>query len=1175
MRNYSFILFLALFQYVVPLHAQNIPHAFLPIEFIANEGQWAGDFLFKGNNPYADIYIKKNGLRIIQSAEQNHEILEAHHHGKKLPGNTLKFHVYDMQFEGCNEHIEVEKNKIQKHYYNYFLGKDRSTWKSNIHPCQNVDLKNMYNGIDIHLYSEAGNAKYDIIAKPFANMAQVKIKYDGVESLSLEKKKLLIKTSIGTNTELAPYAYQLINDEKVEVACEYQLHADHTVSFQFPNGYDKKQILYVDPVMIFARLTNSPADNWGFTATFDGNGNFYAGGISNSIGYITTVGAFDVNFNGGSTTTGGGFPSDAVISKYDATGNTLIYGTYIGGLNNDQPHSIFSRADSALVIVGRTYSTDFPISATGKFQTLSGDADLFVFVLSNDGTTNLGSTYMGGSGQDGVNITPIYTSLISLKHNYGDDARSEVIADNSNNIYVAASSSSANFPTQQANQGIIGGLQDGVIFELNPDCSSLLWSTFIGGTNDDACYVLSFDKTNNNILYVAGGTESNTGIPTNAGTISQNFNGVVDGFILKIDAPTKTITKGTYIGTNSYDQIYGIQTDDSNHVYVMGQTQGAFPVIGNPFTNPGSSQFVAKIDNNLSTFLVSTVYGSGTTAFTNISPVAFLVDKCQNVYVSGWGGNTGGNPGNTLNMPLSTNAYQSTTDGLDFYFIVFDKNLQNLLYATYYGQNSTLAGEHVDGGTSRFDPNGIIYQAVCAACGGSTFPTTLGSSTSGSPNCNLGCIKLDFQLQNPNAVANFQGDSIGCSPFQVDFLNNSTSSTGYIWNFGDGSPTTTQTNPSHTYTTPGTYVVTLIASNPNGCTSTLDTATLVVKVKNDAINASFTSAKVDSCGPFTANFNNNSTYNGGIPPASSSFFWDFGDGSTYNGINPPLHSFPAVGVYNVKLVMVDTNACHSPDSMVVVINFSSCNVLAEFIGPDSVCMPLSNFVDQSTNATTWNWTFGDGGNATATNPSHAYTAQGTYQVILIAGNPASCNKLDTAQQSVTVFPSPIADFDWSPDPPQVNTPTTFTNTSVGATSYLWDFGDGATSTKKDEVHAYNKDGEYNVCLTAWNVYGCPDTVCKKVRGLVVPLVDVPTGFSPNGDGINDFVYVKGYGIEKMTFRIYNRWGQKVFESTDKAIGWDGRYKGQMQEMEVYAYTLSVDFFDGTSTFKKGNITLLK
>ena len=92
---------------------------------------------------------------------------------------------------------------------------------------------------------------------------------------------------------------------------------------------------------------------------------------------------------------------------------------------------------------------------------------------------------------------------------------------------------------------------------------------------------------------------------------------------------------------------------------------------------------------------------------------------------------------------------------------------------------------------------------------------------------------------------------------------------------------------------------------------------------------------------------------------------------------------------------------------------------------------------------------------------------------------------------------------------------------------------------------------------------------------MVPLVDVPSGFSPNGDGVNDVVYVKGYGIEKMTFRIFNRWGEKVFESTNMNNGWDGRYKGVMQEMEVYQYTLNVTFFDKSNTTKKGSITLLK
>lgn len=1157
-------------------------HAFAPVEYVENLGQWEGDFLFKGHNPYADIYLRNSGFRIIQSDANNHKLLEDAHHGKVDGPYTLKYHCYDMNFVGSNPNAVKTKSKLQKHYYNYFLGKDPSKWKSKIHPALNVDYTDFYEHIDLHVYSQEGNVKYDLIVKPGGTPTSVKIHYAGVSGMKIDKKKLVISTTLGENTELAPYAYQFVNDTKIEVPCEYELTNGNEVSFRFPKGYNKNHTLFIDPVMVFARLTNSVADNWGFTATYDSLGNFYAGGITSGAGYIVTAvapGPFDNTYNGGSTTDGGGFPCDVTISKYSPNGVTLEYGTYIGGLSNEQPHSIVSRPDGNLAIAGRTYSSDFPISTNSYDNTINGNSDMFVFVLSNDGTTNVGSTYIGGNAADGENITPIYTSLIGLKHNYGDDARSEIISDNNSNVYIAASTSSTNFPTVQPFQASNGGIQDGVIFQLNPTCTNLLWSTYLGGGGNDACYVLSFDKQNSNILYVAGGTES-VGLPTTAGSISPAYNGGIDGFVFKIDVPSKTITRGTYIGTSSYDQVYGIQTDDSNHVYIMGQTTGTFPVIGGVYTNPNSSQFVSKMDNNLSSFIVSTVYGSGTNAFTNISPVAFLVDKCQNVYVSGWGGPTGGNPGNTNGMPITANALKSTTDGSDFYFIVFSKNLQNLLYATYYGQNNTTAGEHVDGGTSRFDPNGVIYQAVCAACTATTFPTSdpvLFPSTSSSQNCNLGCLKIDFQLQNPSAQASFTGDSVGCAPFPVTFNNTSTSATSYLWDFGNGI-TSNATSPTYTYTTAGNYTVKLIAFNPDGCTASSDTTTLTIVVKTDSVNASFTAVKVDTCGPFTAQFTNTSTYNNGAPPASSIFIWNFGDGTTYTGQTPSPnpHTYPSTGVYTVTLVMIDTNACKSPDSMQVVIDFSASFVKAQFIGPDTICIPeTATFVDQSTNASAWGWNFGDGGTSTVSSPTYTYNTPGTYTVKLITTNPNTCNLVDSASKVISVYPSPVADFTWAPNPPTPNTPNEFTNLSTGATRYYWDFGDGTSSTLRDDVHIYEKDGTYNVCLTVWNDYGCQDTACRPVRGVVIPLVDVPTGFSPNGDGVNDVVYVKGYGIRNMTFRIFNRWGEKIFESKEKSKGWDGRYKGVMQEMEVYGYTLFVEFMDGTKTTKNGNITLLK
>jgi gliding motility-associated-like protein len=140
------------------------------------------------------------------------------------------------------------------------------------------------------------------------------------------------------------------------------------------------------------------------------------------------------------------------------------------------------------------------------------------------------------------------------------------------------------------------------------------------------------------------------------------------------------------------------------------------------------------------------------------------------------------------------------------------------------------------------------------------------------------------------------------------------------------------------------------------------------------------------------------------------------------------------------------------------------------------------------------------------------------------------------------------------------------------------FGDGdslITTSRGPVIHQYNSTGTFDACLTAYNQIGCDSTVCKQVKANIVSLVDVPNAFTPSSGDINSVVYVKGFGIAKMQFVIWNRWGQKVFETNNRNQGWDGKYKGALQPMDVYAYTLSVEFSDGTKTTRKGDITLIR
>ena len=160
-----------------------------------------------------------------------------------------------------------------------------------------------------------------------------------------------------------------------------------------------------------------------------------------------------------------------------------------------------------------------------------------------------------------------------------------------------------------------------------------------------------------------------------------------------------------------------------------------------------SNQFIAVFTNNLEKLLRSTVVGTGK-GTPDISPTAFLVDVCNNIYISGWGSSTGNGPLSTLNMPITPNAFQNTTDGNDFYIMILNDNLDNLVYATYFGGSQS--AEHVDGGTSRFSKEGVIYQSVWMG-GNNDFPIEPDpgavSSTNNSNNCNNGVFKFDLIFQ--------------------------------------------------------------------------------------------------------------------------------------------------------------------------------------------------------------------------------------------------------------------------------------------------------------------------------------------------------------------------------------------------------------------------------------------
>ncbi len=1185
------------------------------LQFVENKGQWDKSIRFKTDFQGGALILKPSGYKVVLHNKDQLKALAGYYSGhfdssseKKLIKDMRKLvvhsHAYEINFLNADSSAIAEPDKPLSVYNNYFIGNDSSKWRTGCKVFNGITYKNVYKNVDIRYYSDNGNLKYDIIIKPGADVSRLALQFNGLDGLSLNKYgNLTLKTSVGDVYQTIPSSYQVVNNVRSKVKAAFQLDGN-TVHFKV-DKYDKTNTLVIDPTEIFSTFVGSISDDWGYTATYDNDGNFYAGGIVFADGFDSkNVGGYDETFNGGDESEGSTVACDISLIKFNSTGNLALYATYLGGKGDEVPCSMVVDNNGNLIVLGRTSSADYPVTVPG-FGT-GGSFDIILSKFSSDGKTLMASRKFGGTGSDGVNIQPKYVSegMLSLRRNYGDDARSEVIIDNSNNICLASSTRSSDFPvTANASKKRLTGDQDGVFLKVSSDLTTVYTSTLLGGNGDDAAFVLDISRTTGNI-YVAGGTTS-TDLAFNAvnapeGIVHNTYQGgACDGFIAELSSSNNALIKVCYVGTGGNDMVYGMKTDKYGYPYAMGTTTTSFPVYKSAFNannnQANGKQFITKLNPDLTDVIYNANFGKGIN-IPDISPTAFLVDVCGNVYVSGWGGrpNDPYYPGqNTFGLSTTANALPKQPDGNDFYFFVLEKNANSQLYGSFFGNQDTPTsfGDHVDGGTSRFDSRGVIYQAVCANCGkNGSFPTgPTGVWSGGNPaqtgaECNEAAVKIAFELSGVIAsirtsINSVLHDTTGCIPLTVDFEDTIALGKKYIWDFGDGTQVITTTPAtSHVYNTLGNYKVSLVSIDSSLC-NIADTAYINIRARNNPAHIGLTVTKLLPCQSFNYQFNNISTPYTGYTFQPGDFTWGFGDGTkTTTNATSLTHQYLSSGVYNVKLYFTDTAFCNSPDSVTTQLRVASV-LKAQFTTPSNGCAPYRAVFDNtSLGGQNFVWDFGDGTTSTEAYPIHLYQNPGTYTVKLSATDNLTCNPQSDTSIVIAVHESPTTSFTYSPTIPKENTPYVFTNTSIGANNYKWNFGDGDTLNIPNQLpvtHIYNASNTYSVCLIAYNQFGCSDTLCQQIKTIVTPLVDVPNAFSPNGDGTNDVIYVKGYGIDKMTWNIYNRWGQLLFSSYNLNTGWDGRFKNALQSQDVYAYILNVEFTDGTKVQKKGDITLLR
>ncbi len=1210
------------------------------LDFIENKGQWDAAIKFKTEIPGGALVLQANSYRVLQYHPEDFQRVTGGEHDHSMVVNESKkgksiitkenanpiaaaeekgvrSHTYEVKFLNANPNPQIVPDKVLTSSNNYFFGNDPNKWVSDCKIYQAVTYKNMYPNIDIRFYTNNAALKYDIIVHPGGDPSKVILYFDGIDGLKVKQNILQIKTSVALNKETIPSTYVLGKTDRKEVSCSYAVKGNF-VSFKLNEKYDHTGTLVIDPSPAFASYSGSRPDNWGFTATYDGAGNLYSGGVVFGGGFPVTNGSI---YKGGS----GDAPSDICVMKFSNTG-ARIYATYIGGATNEQPHSMVTDRAGNLIIAGRTNSADYPTA--GNLKTFFGieGGGLYDIVLTklNSNGGIISSIVIGGKGNDGVNIAPNYESvggISSTRRNYGDDARSEVILDGNENILLASVTQSEKFPTttntfQRTHGSFTTGFkQDGVLIKVNPALDNIIFSSFLGGNGDDAPFVLSVNPTDGNI-FVAGVTASDNLSGTGGGVVFPAKLGAknsLDGFIMSIKSDGSAINRTTYIASTGEDIIFGIQFDKLGFPYITGTTTGSFPVINSPFNTKFPDQaagkhFIAKLNPDLSGFIFFTNFGNGRANATrpSLSITAFLVDRCERLYVSGWGGtrfNFRGYDFDPLTgLPQSSDSYQRNTDEGDFYFIVLEKNGTDLLYGSYFGQTGGFP-DHVDGGTSRFDPNGAIYQTLCS-CANRESPGISGqiigtpgawSPLRGNTACNMFSVRFDFNKAGVasgvrSAINGRSNDSTGCVPLTVNFEDTVTEDSRgkkFYWDFGDGSPEVITTVPkvSHTFNIVGNYRVRLKSEDLTTCNGS-ETSYITIIVKNNAVqNLAFNYTVVQPCVNRIYEFTNLSLPPQGESFAANSFEWDFGDGSpkiTTDG-RSVRYQYKADGSYIVRLTLKDKRFCNEDDFIEQTIRISAA-LDPKFTATTACLGSPTKFTYTGNGGASFVWDFFGDGSATDTraNPEFTYPSAITYQAKLTVTDPNTCdiNKSKSIVIPVVVSPIPIASFDYTPrGSTQPNQFFQFTNLSIGATQYQWNMGDGKSfiTNKKDTVirYIFPATAKYSVCLFASNAAGCIAKKCEDIDAVVDPLFNVPNAFSPNGDGVNDRVYVRGFGIAKMTWKIYNRWGSVVYIGTDQFEGWDGKFNGKLQPQEVYNYTLEIEFSSKERQTQTGDITLLR
>ena len=640
----------------------------LPLAFESNVGQ-AGSavrYLSRGRGYALSLSSTEAALRLSGAANES---------------ATVRWQVV-----GGNRDAHIAGESPLPGKTNYFIGNDPAKWRTGVANYASVRYTSVYPGIDLVYHGNQRQVEYDFVVAPKASPRQIRLAFQGIESMRLGKEgELILRTAHGDLVQPRPFVYQERDGKRKQVDGRYALLGKNEVGFVL-GRYDRSRTVVIDPVLLYSTFFGGTGLDQGLAIVADSSGNTYVAGFTDSTSFPGSSGSSIQSSSGGG-------PTDAFVTKINAAGTSVVYSTFLGGNgDNEYAHGLAVDGSSNVYVTGVTNSSNFPGVTGSSLQPsfAGGNFDAFLTKINAAGSAIVYSTYLGDTA---------------------DDVATEVAVDGSGNAYVAGTTASTSFPGVSGGsiQSSNAGDHDVFVTKINSGATAITYSTYLGGTGYEEATDIVIDGSGN--AHLVGLTDSTSFTGVSGGSLQpSNAGGTYDGFITKINAAGSAITWSTYLGGSGIEFAAGLALDSSGNVVVGGSTDStSFPgVTGGSIqsSNAGADDaFITKINSGATAILWSTFLGGN-----DVDTVAIgglHLDSSNNVYIGGSTLST------TFNGITGSSMQPSNAGGFDGYTAKVNAAGSSIVYATFLG-----------------DTGDDLFFAFTADAAGNAYATGITTSTS-------------------------------------------------------------------------------------------------------------------------------------------------------------------------------------------------------------------------------------------------------------------------------------------------------------------------------------------------------------------------------------------------------------------------------------------------------------